>query len=50
MRIELFYTPGCQKCADARDGLRTAAEQLIAAGVRTTRGSSLIAMRRACIL
>lgn len=29
MRIELFYAPGCQKCADARDGLRAAAQEVI---------------------
>jgi thioredoxin 1 len=29
MKIELFYTPGCQQCADARDGLKAAAEELI---------------------
>jgi hypothetical protein len=29
MKIELFYTPGCQKCADARDGLKAVAEELI---------------------
>ena len=29
MRIELFYTPGCRKCADARDGLKSAAEELV---------------------
>lgn len=28
MKIELFYTPGCEKCADARDGLKAAAEQV----------------------
>lgn len=25
MNIELFYTVGCQKCADAREGLKVAA-------------------------
>jgi hypothetical protein len=29
VKVELFYTPGCQKCADARDGLKAAAEQTI---------------------
>ena len=29
MKIELFYTPGCEKCADARDDLKAAAEQTI---------------------
>ena len=29
MKIELFYTPGCQQCADARDGLRATADELI---------------------
>ncbi len=29
MRIELFYAPGCQKCANARDGLRAAAQEVI---------------------
>ncbi len=29
MKIELFYTPGCQKCTDASDGLKSAAEELI---------------------
>jgi thioredoxin 1 len=29
MKIELFYTPGCQQCAGARDGLKAAAEELI---------------------
>ena len=29
MKIELFYTPGCEKCATARDDLRAAAEQVI---------------------
>jgi thioredoxin 1 len=26
MKIELFYTPGCEKCADAKDSLRATAE------------------------
>ena len=29
MKVELFYSPGCQKCAAAREGLRAAAEQVI---------------------
>jgi len=29
MKIELFYTPGCEKCADAKDGLRATAEAVI---------------------
>ena len=29
MKIELFYTPGCQECANARDELRTAAKEII---------------------
>lgn len=29
MKVELFYTPGCEKCADARDDLKAAAEQTI---------------------
>ena len=29
MKIELFYTPGCEKCADARDDLKAAAEEVI---------------------
>ncbi len=29
MKIELFYTPGCEKCASARDGLRAAAEEAV---------------------
>jgi len=29
MKIELFYTPGCEKCADAGDGLRATAEEVI---------------------
>lgn len=28
MKVELFYSPGCQKCAAAREGLRQAAEQV----------------------
>ena len=29
MKIELFYTPGCEKCADTKDGLKLMAEQLV---------------------
>src|SRR5262249_16438433 len=29
MKIELFYLPGCDKCARVKDGLRTAAEQVV---------------------
>ena len=29
MKIELFYTPGCRQCADARDGLKAVADELI---------------------
>jgi hypothetical protein len=29
VRVELFYTPGCEKCADARDDLKAAAQQTI---------------------
>ncbi len=29
MKIELFYTPGCSKCAAARNSLKTTAEQTI---------------------
>src|SRR5262249_59944180 len=29
MKIELFYLPGCDKCARTKDGLRTAAEQVV---------------------
>jgi hypothetical protein len=29
VKVELFYTPGCEKCADARDDLKAAAEQTI---------------------
>ena len=28
MKIELFYTSGCEKCAEARDDLRAAAEEV----------------------
>jgi hypothetical protein len=29
VKIELFYTPGCEKCTDTRDDLKTAAEEVI---------------------
>jgi hypothetical protein len=29
MKIELFYTPGCEKCADSKDGLKATAQQLV---------------------
>jgi thioredoxin 1 len=29
MKIELFYAPGCEKCADAREGLKAAADKVI---------------------
>ena len=29
MKIELFYTPGCEKCASAREELKAAAEQAV---------------------
>ena len=29
MRVELFYTPGCQECAKGKDGLRAMAVELI---------------------
>jgi thioredoxin len=29
MRVELFYTPGCEKCADVKDELKATAEKLI---------------------
>ena len=29
MKIELFYIPGCEKCATARDDLKATAEQVI---------------------
>jgi glutaredoxin len=31
MRVELFYTPGCEKCADGKEALRATAEQLVPA-------------------
>ena len=29
MKVELFYTPGCEKCADSKDKLRALATQLV---------------------
>ena len=29
MKVELFYTPGCEKCADAKDDLKATAERVI---------------------
>jgi hypothetical protein len=29
MKIELFYTPGCEKCTDRKDGLKATAQQLV---------------------
>jgi thioredoxin 1 len=29
MKIELFHTPGCAKCADSKEGLKATAEQLL---------------------
>ena len=29
MKIELLYTPGCEKCATARDDLKAVAEEVI---------------------
>ena len=29
MKIELFYTPGCAKCADSKESLKATAEQLL---------------------
>ena len=29
MKIELFYTPGCEKCADSKHALRATAIELI---------------------
>jgi hypothetical protein len=29
MKVEIFYTPGCEKCANSKDGLRAMAEQLV---------------------
>jgi hypothetical protein len=29
MKVELFYTPGCEKCAEGKEALRAMAEQLV---------------------
>ena len=29
MKLELFYTPGCEKCSDSKDALRATAAELI---------------------
>ena len=29
MKVELFYAPGCEKCADSKDELRALATQLV---------------------
>ncbi|MDE2603057.1 MAG: thioredoxin family protein [Bradyrhizobium sp.] len=29
MKVELFYTPGCEKCADDKDALRATALELV---------------------
>jgi hypothetical protein len=29
MKIELFYTPGCDKCANSKESLKATAEQLV---------------------
>jgi hypothetical protein len=29
MKIELFYTPGCEKCAHSKDSLKATAERLV---------------------
>ena len=29
MKVELFYTPGCEKCANSKDELRSVATELI---------------------
>ncbi|MBU6457992.1 MAG: thioredoxin family protein [Bradyrhizobium sp.] len=29
MKVELFYTPGCEKCADGKDALRATALELV---------------------
>jgi hypothetical protein len=29
MKIELIYTPGCDKCADSKESLKATAEQLV---------------------
>ena len=29
MKVELFYTPGCEKCSDSKEELRAAATELV---------------------
>jgi hypothetical protein len=29
MKVELFYTPGCEKCADSKDKLKALATDLV---------------------
>ena len=29
MKIELFYTPGCENCTDSKDALKAFAQQLV---------------------
>jgi len=29
MKVELFYTPGCDKCADGKETLKATAERLV---------------------
>lgn len=29
MKLELFYTPGCEKCSDSKDELKATATELI---------------------
>lgn len=29
MKVELFYTPGCEKCSDNKDALRATAAELV---------------------
>ena len=29
MKVELFYTPGCEKCTDSKDELRALATELV---------------------
>lgn len=29
MKLELFYSPGCVRCAEARDGLKIAAFEIV---------------------
>jgi len=29
MKVELFYTPGCEKCAEGKEALKAMAEQLV---------------------